>query len=160
MVRRLLFVLLIGALLAISACTLDTVQQVREISLDATQTAIPLVTPSGAPSALPTFDSAGQPTPALRSNPSATTCGRLRVSVGTDPAATLRLRQQPNNASTVILLIPNGSLVTPVAGAQNVTADGYTWVNIQYTDPNGVIATGWAAQDAMKNTITLVPGGC
>ncbi len=143
-------------LVALSACTLDTASNVREGQLDATQTAIPFATATAfvVQQTLPPT----QPTPILQTNPTA--CDRLRVTVGTDPGNTLRLREQPTNNATIVLLIPNNTVVTRVAGSQNVSADGYTWVNIQYTDPNGVIATGWAAQDAMRNQTTLAPMGC
>ena len=68
------------------------------------------------------------------------TCGRLRVDVGTDPGNTLRLREQPDNSSTIILLIPNGSYLSRVAGSSDTVADGYNWVNVEYTDPNGAVA--------------------
>jgi hypothetical protein len=154
------------ALLVSSACNLGTSQEVRENSLNATQTAIPIITAmplvpvDGSEQGAQGTNSGIPPTPALQSNQTATNCGKLRVNVGTDPKATLRLREQPNNSSTVVLLIPNNTLVTKVALSAEVSADGYTWVNIQYTDPNGVIANGWAAKDAMKNTVTLRAEGC
>ncbi|MBI1257783.1 MAG: hypothetical protein GC204_09965 [Chloroflexi bacterium] len=149
------------ALLTVSACTLSTVQDAREITLNATQTTLPgSLVSDGSGSVLQATPSGLPPTPILQSNQTATNCGKLRVNVGTDPKATLRLREQPNNTSTVVLLIPNNSLVTQVASSQDVSAGGYTWVNIQYSDPNGVIATGWAAKDAMKNTVTLRAEGC
>jgi len=155
-------IIALAALLAASACTLDSANAVRENSLYATQTAIPIVTAmplvpvtngSGADSGIPA-------TPVLQSNQTATSCGKLRVNVGSDPKSTLRLREQPNNTSTVVLLIPNNTLVTKVASSQEISAGGYTWVNIQYTDPNGVVATGWAAKDGMKNQLTLMAAGC
>ena len=148
-------------LLTISACTLSTAQDLRENSLNATQ-----AQPAGSACErrggvrLQSTASGLPPTPILQSNQTATNCGKLRVNVGTDPGKTLRLREQPNNSSTVVLLIPNNSLVTQVAASQEISAGGYTWVNIQYSDPNGVIATGWAAKDAMKNTVTLRAEGC
>ena len=158
--KRLLLALL---LLALSACTLGTSQDVRENSLNATQTAFPLgmsTLSDVSGSSVPGSNSNIPPTPVLQSNQTATNCGKLRVNVGTDPKATLRLREQPNNSSTVVLLIPNNSLVTKVSTSQEISAGGYSWVNIQYTDPNGVIATGWAAKDAMKNQVTLTAEGC
>jgi hypothetical protein len=160
-VNRLLLVLF--ALLTLSACNLGTSQDAREISLNATQTALPLgvsTLSDVSGSSIPDTNAGIPPTPALQSNQTATNCGKLRVTVGTDPGNTLRLREQPNNSSTVVLLIPNNSLVTKVASSQEISAGGYTWLNIQYTDPNGVIATGWAAKDAMKNQITLRAEGC
>lgn len=163
-----LVIALCGTLLAISACTLGTAQEVRESSLNATQTAQPLVETVIAKAtsvAVQPIDSAATtpgvvpPTPVLQSNDSAV-CGRLRVDVGADPGNTLRLREQPNNGSTIILLIPNNTLVMRVAGSQDVTAGGFTWINIQYTDPNGVQATGWAAKDAMRDRETLRQEGC
>ncbi len=153
----------IVGLLAISACTLSTVQDAREIDLNATQTAttIPISTlDEGLGSLAQGTDSSLPPTPILQSNQTATNCGKLRVNVGTDPGNTLRLRELPNNSSTVVLLIPNKTLVTKVATSTEISADGYTWVNIQYADPNGVIASGWAAKDAMKNQVTLTAEGC
>jgi hypothetical protein len=154
-------------LVAISACTLGTAQEVRESSLNATQTAQPLVETAVAKetsvavqpiaTAATTLDF--PPTPALQTNDSAV-CGRLRVDVGTDPGNTLRLREQPNNSATIILLIPNNAVVMRVANSQEVTAGGFIWVNIQYTDPNGVQATGWAAKDAMAGRATLRQEGC
>lgn len=147
-------------LLAISACTLGTAQEMRDSSLNATETALLVATVIK-----PTAESPTQatlefpPTPALQSNDSVV-CGRLRVDVGADPGNTLRLREQPNSGSTIILLIPNNTLVMRVDGAQDVSAGGFTWVNIQYTDPNGVVATGWAAKDAMRDRETLRREGC
>ena len=153
--KQLIF-LSIAALLAISACTLGTAQNERAISLNATETALPFLTLTSPPTTLPT--------PLLQSNGSTSvgvTCpDRLRVDVGTDPGNTLRLREQPNNNSNIILLIPNNSIVTRVSGSLETSAGGYTWVNIQFTDPNGVVATGWAAKDAMKDRTTLVAAGC
>ena len=165
--RRFLGTILILALLTIiSACNLDSANAVRENSLVATQTAGPLgvstlsdVSGSSIPNVNAT-DANIPPTPQLQSNATASNCGKLRVTVGTDPGNTLRLREQPDNNSTVILLIPNNSLVTKVASSQEIAAGGYNWLNIQYTDPNGVIATGWAARDAMKNQVTLRAEGC
>ncbi|MEO8397122.1 MAG: hypothetical protein ABI700_29275, partial [Chloroflexota bacterium] len=146
-----MMVAMIG-LLAISACTLSTAQDAREISMNATQTTIPVSTlDEGLGSGSQSTDSNIPPTPNLQSNQTATNCGKLRVNVGTDPGNTLRLRERPDNNSTVVLLIPNNTLVTKVALSQEIIAGGYTWVNIQYADPNGVIASGWAAKDAMKN---------
>ena len=72
----------------------------------------------------------------------------------------VRLREQPNNDSTIILLIPNSSYVTRVAGSSDVSAGGYNWVNIRYTDPNGLEAVGWAARDAMRDRTTLREEEC
>ncbi len=155
--NRLPFVL-VAVLLLISACTLGTADEMRELNLNATQTAIPMAAATSA--ALPPTKPVTQPTPILQSIQTAVNCGRLRVDVGSDPGNTLRLREQPNNNSTIILLIPNNSVVTKVAASQEVAADGFTWVNIQYTDPNGVIATGWAAKDAMRDRSTLRVEGC
>jgi hypothetical protein len=149
---------LVAALLAASACTLGTADEMREISLNATQTAIPIAAATGA--AQPSATPGKPPTPALQSIQTAANCGKLRIDVGSDPGNTLRLREQPNNSATIILLIPNNSVVTKVVASQEVAADGYTWVNIQYTDPNGVVATGWAAKDAMKDRTTLRVEGC
>lgn len=156
---RLLFAL-VAAMLAISACTLGTAQEMREDSLNATQTALPLATLEQAADPLATPATLEfPPTPALLTNESAV-CGRLRVDVGTDPGNTLRLREQPSNTAKIILLIPNNKIVMRVEGSQEVSAGGYTWVNIEYTDPNGVVATGWAAKDAMANRETLRREGC
>ena len=147
----------------ISACTLGTAQDAREIILSETQTAIPQATFSAnetsaaAPSPSATLEF--PPTPALQSNDSVV-CGRLRVDVGTDPGNTLRLREQPSNTAKIILLIPNNKVVMRVAASQDVTAGGFTWVNIEYTDPNGVVAIGWAAKDAMRDRVTLRQDGC
>ena len=99
------------------------------------------------------------PTPVLQSLATSATCGQLRVVVGTLAGNTLRLRDQPNSGGTILLLIPNNTLVTQVAGSQEVSAGGYTWVNIQYTDPNGVVTTGWAAKDAMQESGDAGGGG-
>lgn len=147
----------------ISACTLSTAQDAREIILSETQTAIPQATfaakatSASGPAQTETLEF--PPTPVLQSNESVV-CGRLRVDVGTDPGNTLRLREQPSNSAKIILLIPNNSVVMRVEGSQDVSAGGYTWVNIQYNDPNGVVATGWAAKDAMANRETLRREGC
>jgi hypothetical protein len=160
-----LLLALVAILLAVSACTLGTAQEVRENSLNATQTAQPLATTFAKETSVPlpiaTVATTIEfpPTPVLQTNDSVV-CGRLRVDVGADPGNTLRLREQPNNTSTIILLIPNSSIVTRVAGSQDVAAGGFTWVNIQYTDPNGVVATGWAAKDAMADRATLRQEGC
>ena len=154
------------ALLVSSACNLGTSQEVRENSLNATQTAIPIITAmplvpvDGSEQGAQGTNSGIPPTPILQSNQTATNCGKLRVNVGTDPGNTLRMRELPDNNSTVVLLIPNNTLVTKVASSQEINAGGYTWVNIEYTDPNGVVARGWAAKDAMKNTVTLRAEGC
>jgi hypothetical protein len=163
-VRQLVWgIVAIVILLAISACTLNSANSVRENSMDATQTAIPLgvsTLDDVSGSSIPGANSGIPATPVLQSNQTATSCGKLRVNVGTDPKSTLRLREQPNNTSTVVLLIPNNTLVTKVASSQEISAGGYTWVNIQYTDPNVVIATGWAANDGMKTQLTLTAAGC
>ncbi len=159
--KRFLFVLVV-TLLAISACTLDTAQDVRESSLNATQTAIPQATKivlTDGPVSVTQGTPDAPPTPVLQPI-NTETCGKLRVDVGSDPGNTLRLRDQPSNSATIILLIPNNTLVTRVAGSVQVSAGGYTWLNIQYTDPNGVVATGWAAKDAMRDRETLVQAGC
>lgn len=158
-------------LLTTSACNLGTVQDAREVSLNATLTGVPVSTlesPAKVTPGIP-VDSANQPTPVLQSllptpilqvNQTATTCGMLRVDVGTDPGNTLRLREQPDNSANILLLIPNNSLVSKVAGSSEVTADSYHWLNILYTDPNGVNVTGWAARDAMRDRATLRQEGC
>ena len=153
--------MLLFLLLAISACNLGTPQDMRASSMNATQTAIPQATTvaKATDAAAPTETLEFPPTPVLQSNESVV-CGRLRVDVGTDPGNTLRLREQPNNSAKIILLIPNNTVVMRVDGSQEVSAGGYTWVNIQYTDPNGVVATGWAAKDAMANRETLIREGC
>jgi len=172
-VKRLFFFLAV-MLLPTSACNLGTAQDAREDNLNATQTAIPVATlailePVEATSApLPTnpvvltplSTSAVQLTPLLSSNNSVSCEGRLRVDVGADPGNTLRLRSQPNNSSTILLLIPNSSYVNRVAGSQEVSADGYTWVNIRYIDPNGIEVLGWGARDAMRDRATLREEGC
>lgn len=155
-------------LLTTSACNLGTVQDAREVSLNATLTGVPVstlesaqpadVTP-GSPQPTPVLQSL-LPTPILQANQTATTCGMLRVDVGTDPGNTLRLREQPDNSANILLLIPNNSLVSKVAGSSEVTADSYHWLNILYTDPNGVNITGWAARDAMRDRVTLRQEGC
>ncbi len=157
--NRLLLVLI---LLLTSACTLGTAQDAREISLNATQTAIPVSTLESAQpaKATPAVVPVNQPTPILQSNATSATCGKLRVDVGTDAGNTLRLREQPDNNSSILLLIPNSALVSQVAGSQEVTADSYHWLNILYTDPNGVNITGWAARDAMRDRATLRLEGC
>lgn len=148
-----------------SGCTLGTALEAREDSLNATQTAqaMPTATPDENAVVLTPLEQtpgAIQLTPInLLPNDSAT-CGRLRVDVGTDPGNTLRLREQPDNSATIILLIPNGAYVNRVAGASDTVSDGYNWVNIQYTDPNGVVATGWAARDAIRGRTTLREEGC
>jgi hypothetical protein len=164
-------------LFALSACNLGTVQDAREVSLNATMTAVPVSTLESPPLApitpgivqpTPILQALeptsilqpNQPTPILQSNQTATACGMLRVDVGADPGNTLRLREQPDNSSTIILLIPNSSLVSKVAGSQEVSADNYHWLQIQYTDPNGVNVTGWAARDAMRDRATLRQEGC
>ncbi len=157
-VNRFLFVILTAALF-ISGCTLGTALEAREGSLNATQTAALRATPTQAVALTPLQTSAAQATPILVPNDSST-CGRLRVDVGGDPGNTLRLREQPTNGSTIILLIPNNAYVTRVAGALDVSAGGYNWVNIQYTDPNGTVATGWAARDAISGRTTLREEGC
>ncbi|HVU12002.1 MAG TPA: hypothetical protein VHD90_12030 [Phototrophicaceae bacterium] len=155
--RRLLLSLI---MLLLAACNLNTADNAREIQLNATQTALPETTQQvGATTLQPTFGSVVRATPALQPLQTSA-CGQLRVTVGTDPAATLRLRDQPNNNATVVLLIPNNTVVTKVPGSQEISASGYTWVNIQYTDPSSHVTTGWAAKDAMKNTVTLVAQGC
>lgn len=152
---------LLAVLLLTSACTLGTANDLRAISLNATQTALPLAPAMTAASAATGgVKTTAQPTPLLQSIQTAANCGLLRVDVGSDPGNTLRLREQPDNSATIILLIPNSAVVTKVAGSQEVTAGGYTWVNIQYTDPNGIVATGWAAKDAMRDRTTLRLEGC
>jgi hypothetical protein len=165
---RLLLVLI---LLFTSACNLGTMQDAREVSLNATMTAIPVstlepaqpakdITP-GAVAIQPTpVLQSLQPTPILQPNQTTSTCGKLRVDVGADPGNTLRLREQPDNSSTILLLIPNSSLVSRVEGSQEVAADNYHWLNILYTDPNGASITGWAARDAMRDRATLRLEGC
>jgi hypothetical protein len=167
-VKRLVLLLI---LLTTSACNLGTVQDAREISLNATMTGVPVstlepaqvakdVTP-GAVAVQPTpVLQSLLPTPLLQPNQTATTCGMLRVDVGTDPGNTLRLREQPDNSAQILLLIPNNSLVSKVAGSQEIAADSYHWLNILYTDPNGVNVTGWAARDAMRDRVTLRQEGC
>jgi hypothetical protein len=160
-VRRTIFALIALILLIILAgCNLGTAQDAREVSLYATQTAIPLVTPA---------TDVIRPTPLLLPNGSPTagaigggtgSCGRLRVDVGDDPGNTLRLREAPNNNGVIILLIPNNTLVDRVAGSPDVAADGYNWINIRYTDPNGVEAVGWAARDAIRDRVTLRQETC
>jgi hypothetical protein len=160
-------------LLTTSACNLGTVQDAREVSLNATLTGVPVSTlePAQAVEITPgnTLDPLKQPTPVLQSllptpilqaNQTATTCGMLRVDVGSDPGNTLRLREQPDNSANILLLIPNNSLVSKVAGSSEVSADSYHWLNILYTDPNGVNVTGWAARDAMRDRVTLRQEGC
>lgn len=168
------------ATIVVSACNLGTAQEAREDNLNATQMAIPVATvlsattvaivdpveatsgsvPTSPLVLTPLSTSALQLTPLLSSNNSVSCEGRLRVDVGTDPGNTLRLREQPTNSSTIILLIPNSTLVNRVPGSQEVNAGGYNWVNIQYTDPNGVLAVGWAARDAMRDRSTLREEGC
>jgi hypothetical protein len=180
-VNRFLFVL-VALLLTASACTLGTADDIRANSLNATQTAIPLPTVIGA-TAIPvqsTLALIPLATPVLQSNQGATSLLQpnqpatqilatgqpiagchLRVNVGTDPGNTLRLREQANNTSTVLLLVPNNSLVTKVPGSQEINSGGYIWVNIQYVDPTGIIVTGWGAKNAMRSHDTLLPeGGC
>ncbi len=165
-VTRFLLVTIIFALLGsllLGGCNLGTALEAREDSLNATQTAA-VVQDAGVPPTqgvvlTPLETGAAQPTPILVPNDSST-CGRLRVDVGSDPGNTLRLREQPANNSTIILLIPNNSYVTRVSGSSDVSAGGYNWVNIQYTDPNGAQAVGWAARDAMRDRTTLREEGC
>ncbi|OWY58603.1 hypothetical protein B7486_79075, partial [cyanobacterium TDX16] len=158
-VKRLLLMMTLLAMMAASACTLGTAQEAREDSLNATQTALPLATLLVVTEAAGEAGTSGsgvqltplvtrQATPVLQPNSEGSCEGRLRVDVGTDPGNTLRLREQPNNSSTIVLLIPNSTIVYRVPGALDVNAGGYNWVNIQYTDPNGVQAVGWAARDA------------
>ena len=78
----------------------------------------------------------------------------------TIPRNTLRLRESPNNNANIILLIPNNTVVTRVSGSVEIAAGGYNWINIQYTDPNGVQAVGWAARDAVKDRVTLRAESC
>ncbi len=162
LVKPFLFALLA---LLMSACNLGTAQDAREIQMFATQTAAPevnfatdaditlidatpgeiILTPLGSPAVV------GVPVGV----PIGGVCNSLRVDVGDDPGNTLRLRQQPTNSAEIILLIPNSTVVLRVTGSTETTADGYTWVNVQYTDPNGIIATGWAAKNAMRDRMTL-----
>ena len=151
--------------LLVSGCTLGTALEAREDSLNATQTAqaVPTATQAEPDVVLvPVEQTPGaiQLTPINLVPNDSSTCGRLRVDVGSDPGNTLRLREQPDNSSTIILLIPNNTYVTRVAGSSDITADGYNWVNIQYIDPNGAQAVGWAARDAMRDRTTLREEGC
>jgi hypothetical protein len=168
---RLLLLLIL--LLSLSACNLGTVQDAREVSLNATMTGVPVSTLESAQAAQGTqgipADPLNQPTPVLQSllptpilqpNQTTSTCGKLRVDVGADPGNTLRLREQPDNSSSILVLIPNSTLVSKVEGSQEVTADNYHWLNILYTDPNGASITGWAARDAMRDRATLRLEGC
>lgn len=167
--KRLLLLAIL--LLTLSACNLGTMQDAREVSLNATMTGVPVSTLESAqpakdvtPGAVvipatPVLQSL-EPTPILQTNQTASACGKLRVDVGTDPGNTLRLREQPNNGSTILLLIPNSSLVSKVPGSQEVAAGGFNWLNIQYTDPNGATITGWAARDAMRDRATLRLEAC
>ena len=160
---RLSLFTLIALLLTVpllAACNLGTAQEARQLQLNATETGVPfdqvtltnatlvplqvtpgeiVLTPLGSPTAI-----GGAPA-------GVGVCNSLRVDVGDDPGNTLRLRQSPTNSAEIILLIPNNSTVQRVAGSGETSADGYTWVNIQYTDPNGIIATGWAAKNAMRD---------
>lgn len=156
--------------LAASACTLGTAQEARELQLIATQNGVPAPDDSDgaagdgvAPDGVPTVETSPSPINLIPlASPSAAIpaggvgdCNRLRVDVGGDAGNTLRLRQQPTNDAEIILLIPNSSIVTRVTGSNEIAADGYAWLNIQYTDPNGIIATGWAARNAMQDRATL-----
>ena len=157
-------VMLCAAVFA-SGCTLGTALEAREGNLNATQTAqaLPTATPDENTVALTPLEQtpgAIQLTPINVAPNDPAACGRLRVDVGTDPGNTLRLREQPDNGATIILLIPNGAYVNRVAGASDTLNDGYNWVNIQYTDPNGMVATGWAARDAIRGRTTLREDGC
>lgn len=169
--KRLLVLIILLATIVTSACTLGTAQEARQDSLNATQTALPLATLLVVTEAAGEAGTGGggvqltplltqQATPVLQPNSEGSCEGRLRVDVGTDPGNTLRLREQPTNSSTIVLLIPNSTIVYRVAGALDVNAGGYNWVNIQYTDPNGVQAVGWAARDAMQGRTTLREEGC
>lgn len=153
------FLLLLVVSACLSACTLGTAQEARQGNLSATLTAQPLVTIPATQAVVLTPLVTSLPTIDLVPNDSAI-CGRLRVDVGSDPGNTLRLRREPDNSATIIVLIPNGTTVERVDGAQDVSADGYNWVNIRYTDPNGVEAVGWAARNAMRDRVTLREEGC
>ncbi len=150
---------MMAVLFLLSACNLGTAQEAREGSMNATQTAQPLVTVPATQAVVLTPLVTIPPTIDLVPNDSAT-CGRLRVDVGSDPGNTLRLRREPNNSATIIVLIPNGTTVDRVDGASDVSAGGFNWVNIRYTDPNGVEAVGWAARDAMAGRTTLREENC
>ena len=146
--------------LLLAACNLGTAQEMRQLQLSATETGVPLnqAIPTNAP-LTPLTVTPGEIVLTPLGSPAVIggVCNTLRVDVGDDPGNTLRLRQQPTNSAEIILLIPNGSTVQRVAGSIETSADGYTWVNIQYTDPNGVIATGWSAKNAMRDRVTLRP---
>jgi hypothetical protein len=167
-VNRFLLVMTIFALLVsllLGGCNLGTALEAREGSLNATQTAQALPTPTQSEPdvvLVPLEETPGaiQLTPINLVPNDSSTCGRLRVDVGSDPGNTLRLREQPDNSATIILLIPNNTYVTRVAGSSDILADGYNWVNIQYTDPNGAQSVGWAARDAMRDRATLREEGC
>ncbi len=155
--KRLWFLLIA---LLLTACNLGTAQEARQLQLNATETGVPLsgtdVTNAVIPLATVT---PGEIVLTPLGSPAVIggICDSLRVDVGDDPGNTLRLRQSPTNSAEIILLIPNGSTVQRVAGSSETSADGYTWVNIQYTDPNGIIATGWSAKNAMRDRTTLRP---
>ncbi len=146
--------------LLLAACNLGTAQEARQLELNATETGIPpnQVTLTNA-TLIPLAFTPGEIVLTPLGSPTAIggICNTLRVDVGDDPGNTLRLRQSPTNSAEIILLIPNSSTVQRVAGSNETSADGYTWVNIQYTDPNGIIATGWAAKNAMRDRTTLRP---
>lgn len=162
------FVLIAPLLLILtSACTLGTAQEARQLQMIETQTAAPEVSfatsaasdDAGNPALTPINATPGEIALTPLGSPAVVggVCNQLRVDVGDDPGNTLRLRQQPTNTAEIILLIPNRSVVQRVAGSTETSSDGYTWVNIQYTDPNGVVATGWSAKNAMRDRTTLNP---
>ncbi len=144
--------------LLLAACNLGTAQEARQLQMDATETGVPpgQITPTNA-TLMPLIVTPGEImlTPLGSPTVPGGVCNTLRVDVGDDPGNTLRLRQSPTNNAEIILLIPNSSTVQRVAGSNETSADGYTWVNLQYTDPNGIIATGWAAKNAMRDRVTL-----
>ena len=67
----------------------------------------------------------GTPEGAADARAAADQYGDLRQAArgrGRDPGNTLRLREQPSNSATIILLIPNNTLVTRVAGSVEMSA--------------------------------------
>src|SRR5689334_6870886 len=53
----------------------------------------------------------------------------------------VRLRSNPSTSGSVITGVPAGTQV-PTVSDQQVTADGYTWVNIEYDNRQGWVALG------------------
>ena len=77
-----------------------------------------------------------------------------RITVLSDP--TLRIRTTPALAGAVAGSQPNGATGTIVSGP--VTADGYTWWNVNYeNDPDGWTIQGNASQNYLAPAAIVKP---